>query len=99
MAGGLLNALLGKIEADGQIGERADAQGDWIAEDHCAGGNRNLSFSAEGEDVVRARLNRALVRAWGQMRAGNHEHGLTELVGELHADRVSAERDVDDVAI
>ena len=99
VAGGAGDGLVGKIDADDEIGHGRGLQGDGIAEDEGSGGDGDGGTAVEGEGMVGAGLGLPFSGAKGEMGGSDVQRVGTEFVGELDAEGVSAETDVDDVAI
>jgi hypothetical protein len=91
--------LIWKEDADDEIGHGSGLHGQRVAEDEAAGGDKDGGTAAEGEGMIGAGLDFAGARAEGDVSRADGERGGAELVGELDAEGVSAEADVDDVAV
>jgi len=96
--GELIDGLVGEEEADGEIREGSDFEGDWIADHQGTGRNDDGGLSAEGEWRSSACGNAAAARAERDLRRADGERIEAEFISQDDSDGIAAKRDVDDLS-
>lgn len=96
--GELVDGLVGKKEADSQVGEGCGFEGDRIADHQGSGWDNDGGLSAEGEWCSGACGYAATGGPQCDLCGGDGERVEAEFVGEDDAEGLAAEGDVDDLA-
>ena len=88
------------VDADGEVGEGGDGRVDGIGEDFGSWRDGDIGVASEGEGAVGGGVNGRVGGrdGVGDVDGGEVERGGSESVGDMDAESVAAEREVEDLA-